>query len=78
MTGSLHAAHLEVDARNAPELLERLGRVLRHRGATVDRLSLEVGATQTLLTADVRCATTVEQLVHQLERLPDVHAVRAS
>ncbi|WP_301482595.1 ACT domain-containing protein [Intrasporangium sp.] len=65
-------------ARVAPELIERLGRVLRHRGALVERLTFEACASEAVLHADVRCAAPVEVIVAQLERLPDVHSVRAS
>lgn len=75
MTG----AHLEITARPAPELLERLARVLRHRGGTVERLSFDTDAAgAAVLRADLRCTTSLAVLVHQLRRLPDVHSVEAS
>lgn len=43
-------AHLEVVARTTPELLERVCRVLRHRGATLEHLLLTT-------TADAPCTT---------------------
>jgi len=69
-------AHLEITARPAPELLERVARVLRHRGATVERLDYETG-TMTVVRAQIRCISPVDLVVRQLERLPDVHSVRA-
>lgn len=71
-------ARLEITARTTPELLERVGRVLRHRGATVDRLAFVAGATESRVTAEIRCAGPVALLTRQLERLPDVRSVRAS
>jgi acetolactate synthase regulatory subunit len=79
-------AHLEITARPAPELLERLARVLRHRGATVERLSFDTSPADTsaadtaiaVLRADLRCPTPLAVLVNQLRRLPDVHSVEAS
>ena len=35
-------AHLEIVARWAPELLERICRVLRHRGATLEHLTFTI------------------------------------
>jgi len=75
-----NTTHLEVVARPAPELLERICRVLRHRGATVNHLVARLdnadGAEVTRLDIRARVAGDVDILVRQLARLPDVHIAR--
>jgi acetolactate synthase regulatory subunit len=76
MTPTDSLVHLEITARRAPELLERICRVLRHRGATVDRLLVctdPAGYTSLDLTSRTRGDTAL--LVRQIGRLPDVHLV---
>lgn len=66
-------ARLEIVARSAPELIERVCRVIRHRGGRIDRLVADAtpGGTTTV---EVTVSGTGDPglLVRQLERLPDV------
>jgi|APMI01.1.fsa_nt_gi acetolactate synthase regulatory subunit len=77
MTG----ARLVVLARTTPELVERVCRLLRHRGATVEHLVVATGrpshdaVEQTRLELLVRATGSVDLLVRQLQRLPDVQLV---
>lgn len=66
---------LHVDADPAPELIERVCRLLRHRGAAVAELTVRAtdpGTTR--LEARVELGGDVETLLRQLRRLPDVRA----
>lgn len=78
-------AHLEVVARSTPELLERVCRVLRHRGATLEHLVLTTtttiasteGAPRTRIDLRARLRNPdADLIVRQLARLPDVHLAR--
>lgn len=75
------STRLVIVARTTPELIERVCRLVRHRGATVEHL---VAATrrpsqdaveQTRLELHVRVTGGVDLLVRQLQRLPDVQLV---
>jgi acetolactate synthase regulatory subunit len=77
------ATCFEVVARTTPELLERVCRVLRHRGATVEHLvaaptdPVAPGDPElTRLELRARCTGDVDLLVRQLRRLPDVQLIR--
>lgn len=69
--------HLRIEADSAPELIERVCRLLRHRGATIAELTVHAGHPTTLLDARLQLAGDVETLVRQVRRLPDVRAVEA-
>lgn len=73
-------ARLELVARPAPELVERVCRVLRHRGATMQRLLAETGEAdgRPCLRIDVTVHVTgdVDLLARQVGRLTDVGQVR--
>lgn len=70
-------ARLEVVARTTPELIERVCRLLRHRGAAVEHLVVTArgdGLTTLGLTALV--SGDVDLLLRQLGRLTDVRSTR--
>ncbi|XAS76753.1 ACT domain-containing protein [Dermatophilaceae bacterium Sec6.4] len=68
-------AHLEVVARSTPELLERICRVLRHRGATLEHLVFSTADERVRIELSARLRGDPDLMVRQLERLPDVETV---
>ena len=65
---------LTISAHNQPALLERIFRVIRHRGFTVDRFTMEqIDETQSIdIEAVVSSERAIEHLFHQLDKLWDV------
>ena len=63
---------LELVARHRPEVLERILRVTRHRGFTVTTMEMTLIETQVRLKITVKSNRTLELLVNQLAKLPDV------
>ena len=63
---------LELVARHRPEVLERILRVTRHRGFTVTTIEMTLIETQVRLKITVKSDRTLELLVNQLVKLPDV------
>ena len=63
---------LELVARHRPEVLERILRVVRHRGFTVTTMEMTLIETQVRLKITVKSDRTLELLVNQLVKLPDV------
>lgn len=63
---------LELVARHRPEVLERILRVTRHRGFTVTTMEMTLIETQVRLKIIVKSDRTLELLVNQLVKLPDV------
>ena len=63
---------LELIARHRPEVLERILRVTRHRGFTVTTMEMTLIETQVQLKITVKSDRTLELLVNQLVKLPDV------
>lgn len=68
-------AHLEVVARSTPELLERICRVLRHRGATLEHLVFSTADERVRIELSARLRGDPDLMVRQLDRLPDVETV---
>lgn len=67
---------LHIAADPAPELIERVCRLLRHRGAAVVELRVWAGdPAVTRLDVAVRAGDDVANLVRQLRRLADVRSV---
>lgn len=64
--------HLTIQANQRPETLERLLRVIRHRGFTVVKLSSETKEGVISLSTTVQSERELPLLVHQLVKLPDV------
>ena len=63
---------LELVVRHRPEVLERILRVTRHRGFTVTTMEMTLIETQVQLKITVRSDRTLDLLVNQLVKLPDV------
>ena len=63
---------LELVARHRPEVLERILRVARHRGFTVTTMEMTLIGTQVRLKITVKSDRTLDLLVSQLEKLPDI------
>ena len=63
---------LELVARHRPEVLERILRVVRHRGFTVTTMEMTLIETQVRLKITVKSDRTLDLLVNQLVKLPDV------
>ena len=66
---------LELVARHRPEVLERILRVVRHRGFTVTTMEMTLIETQVRLKITVRSDRTLDLLVNQLVKLPYVFMV---
>ena len=63
---------LELVARHRLEVLERILRVARHRGFTVTTMEMTLIETQVQLKITVKSDRTLDLLVNQLAKLPDV------
>lgn len=63
---------LELVAHHRPEVLERILRVTRHRGFTVTTMEMTLIETQVRLKITVKSDRTLDLLVNQLVKLPDV------
>ena len=66
---------LELVARHRPEVLERILRVARHRGFTVTTMEMTLIESQVQLKITVKSDRTLDLLVSQLEKLPDIVTV---
>ena len=67
---------LELVARHRPEVLERILRVTRHRVFTVTTMEMTLIETQVRLKITVKSDRTLELLVNQLAKLPDVLEIK--
>lgn len=63
---------IELTAQHRPEVLERILRVVRHRGFTVTQMDMQLIEDKVWLKFTVKSDRTLELLVSQLEKLPDV------
>ena len=63
---------LTLVARHRPEVLERIFRVVRHRGFTVTAMQMQLENDQVRLKISVKSDRTLDLLVNQLVKLPDV------
>lgn len=68
---------LEIIAANRPELAERILRVIRHRGFVLNAMQLTEQQQQLKLELSVSGERPLHTLTHQLEKLLDVHTLRA-
>ena len=59
-------------AQHRPEVLERVLRVIRLRGFTVTNMEMALVETQVKLKITVKSDRTLDLLVNQLVKLPDV------
>ena len=63
---------IDLTAQHRPEVLERILRVVRHRGFTVTQMDMQLIDDKVRLKFTVKSDRTLELLVSQLETLPDV------
>ena len=63
---------IDLTAQHRPEVLERLLRVIRHRGFTVTQMDMQLINDKVRLKFTVKSDRTLDLLVSQLEKLPDV------
>ena len=63
---------IDLTAQHRPEVLERILRVVRHRGFTVTQMDMQLIDDKVRLKITVKSDRTLELLVSQLEKLPDV------
>ncbi|WP_297931862.1 acetolactate synthase 2 small subunit [uncultured Aggregatibacter sp.] len=63
---------IELTAQHRPEVLERILRVIRHRGFTVTQMDMQLIDGKVRLKFTVKSDRTLDLLVNQLEKLPDV------
>ena len=63
---------IELTAQHRPEVLERILRVIRHRGFTVTQMDMQLIEGKVRLKFTVKSDRTLDLLVSQLEKLPDV------
>ena len=63
---------IELTAQHRPEVLERILRVIRHRGFTVTQMDMQLIDDKVRLKFTVKSDRTLELLLSQLEKLPDV------
>ena len=63
---------IDLTAQHRPEVLERILRVIRHRGFTVTQMEMQLIDDKVRLKVTVKSDRTLDFLVSQLEKLPDV------
>ena len=63
---------IDLTAQHRPEVLERILRVVRHRGFIVTQMDMQLIDGKVRLKFTVKSDRTLELLVSQLEKLPDV------
>ena len=67
---------IELTAQHRPEVLERILRVIRHRGFTVTQMNMQLIDDKVRLKFTVKSDRTLELLLSQLEKLPDVIEIK--
>lgn len=67
---------IDLTAQHRPEVLERILRVIRHRGFTVTQMNMQLIDDKVRLKFTVKSERTLELLVSQLEKLPDVIEIK--
>lgn len=67
---------IELTAQHRPEVLERILRVVRHRGFTVTQMDMQLIDGKVRLKFTVKSDRTLDLLVSQLEKLPDVMEIK--
>jgi len=63
---------IDLTAQHRPEVLERILRVIRHRGFTMTQMDMQLIDDKVRLKFTVKSDRTLDLLVSQLEKLPDV------
>lgn len=67
---------IDLTAQHRPEVLERILRVVRHRGFTVTQMDMQLIEGKVRLKFTVKSDRTLDLLVNQLEKLPDVIEIK--
>ena len=67
---------IDLTAQHRPEVLERILRVVRHRGFTVTQMDMQLIDGKVRLKFNVKSDRTLDLLVSQLEKLPDVLGIK--
>ena len=67
---------IELTAQHRPEVLERILRVIRHRGFTATQMDMQLINDKVRLKFTVKSDRTLDLLVSQLEKLPDVIEIK--
>ena len=67
---------IDLTAQHRPEVLERILRVVRHRGFTVTQIDMQLIDGKVRLKFNVKSDRTLDLLVSQLEKLPDVLGIK--
>ena len=67
---------IELTAQHRPEVLERILRVIRHRGFTVTQMDMQLINDKVRLKFTVKSDRTLDLLVSQFEKLPDVIEIK--
>ena len=63
---------IDLTAQHRPEVLERILRIARHRGFTVTQMDMQLIDDKVRLKFTVKSDRTLDLLVSQLEKLPDM------
>lgn len=67
---------IDLTAQHRPEVLERILRVVRHRGFTVTQMDMQLIDDKVRLKFTVKSDRTLELLVSQLEKIYDVVEIK--
>ena len=67
---------IDLTAQQRPEVLERILRVVRHRGFTVTQMDMQLIDDKVRLKFTAKSDRTLDLLVSQLEKLPDVIEIK--
>ena len=66
---------INLTARQRPEVLERILRVVRHRGFSVQAMEMREQDNQVQLHLSVQSERALDLLINQLVKLPDVLSI---
>ena len=67
---------IELTTQHRPEVLERILRVIRHRGFTVTQMDMQLINDKVRLKFTVKSDRTLDLLVSQLEKIYDVVEIK--
>ena len=67
---------IDLTAQHRPEVLERILRVIRHRGFTVTQMNMQLIDDKVRLKFTVKSDRTLDLLVSQLEKIYDVVEIK--
>lgn len=67
---------IDLTAQHRPEVLERILRVVRHRGFTVTQMNMQLIDDKVRLKFTVKSDRTLDLLVSQLEKIYDVVEIK--